>query len=519
MANKSRAGGGAAPSGWKGVDAPRRSRTELGRALALTVGCGVLTATLAPPAGALELSPLDLTSTAGPAVPLNDEVAHEHEVASALAYGPLVAESLQSSARITLVASRSSAAESRTVHALIEQPGKLVSWVKLPMTELPESALIVSDDRFVCVTRLASGDTELVTLDSSGKRHARTLLSGLLPDRAQRTEEPVSLSATPMGPCLTVPLACGTLALVEMTLDVPAATSTFPMTPAVAGSASVSLAADPFFRVCSVILSTKHACGVDAWLAQARQLDRDGDAEAARFALEAAIETDPQDARGYRELAIFHRRRGAVQEQLSCLQTGVERLHADAIGHADDDWQVGTPAARLVLDYVQAAHKGDDVAMADEALHLALTLYPCMEQVVLLRAEALLEEGAPEAAVASLRAALAQLDPNADLAAATHDAGRFLRRKGCHADALLLLEDAFALGDDSDFLLRTLADVSIELDRPGRAAEWLTRLATRWRSAKNGESEASRSRRAEERLAELDDEIAVLLQASAAPGD
>ncbi len=432
-------------------------------------------------------------------------------VSPALMYGPIKSATGATDTRVTVVASHDLRDASRSVHALIEKPGELVRWVSLPIEGIPEAAIVVAEDRFVCLSAPTLTGQTLTAFNLDGHLLADETLKDVLPDGAERTRDPVSLISTLEGACLTVHLQCGTVALVEVDLPAPE-TDDAPL------GASFAAEEDPSFRVCSLVLSDKHACGVDAWLTQARQLDRAGDTEAAKYALEAAIETDPTDARGYRELAQFHRRRGEHGAQVDCLEAGVTRLHAGLQGIADDNWQVGSPAARLTVDYVTALQSSDDAQRASDALGRALELYPCMEQIVLLQAELLIDEGQVEAATDSLHLALGQLDPNADLAAAYHDVGRFLMRQRQPRPALRFLEDAFALGDESEFLLRGLADASLELNEPSRAADWLSRLASRWRSSKNGASGETRAERAEQRLNELDEEITRLIGIASEPG-
>ena len=421
-------------------------------------------------------------------------------VRPALTFGPIKAATSVSGTRVTVVASHDLKDAGRSVHALVEKPGEMVRWVKLPLMQLPEAAFVVADDQFVCLGAITGDGQALTAFDLDGETIAERQLEDLLPVEAARTRDPVSLVATPEGSSLTVHLQCGTVALVEVDL----------------GTSAAVRSDEEAFRVCSLVLSDKHSCGVDAWLTQARQLDRSGDAAAAKYAFKAAIETDPTDARGYRELANFYRRRGEDDSRIQCLEAGVNRLHADLKGAADDKWQVGTPAARLTYDYIVALHAEGDSQRASKALTRALELYPCMEQVVLLQAELLIKDDAVDAAVETLHLALGQLDPNADLAAAYHDVGRFLLRNGQTQPALRFLEDAFALGDETEFLLRGLADASLELNEPSRAADWLTRLASRWRSAKNGSTGEARAERAEQRLQELDEEITRLTQVAAA---
>lgn len=446
------------------------------------------------------------TPVADPGAPLVDPGLSRSPT---LMYGPITARARASDTRVTIVGSHDLAVAQRSVHALIQKPGELVRWVSLPVSNLPEAAIVVAEDRFVCLNTESTGGQTLTAFNLNGRRLADRALSDVLPEGVKRTRDPVSLVSTLEGTCLTIHLECGSVALVDV--DLPDADQNSLL---VADSAD---AADPTFSVCSLVLSDKHACGVEAWLTQARQLDRAGDVEAAEYALEAAIETDPTDARGYRELAQFYRRRGEEGPQIQCLEAGVTKLHADLQGVADDKWQVGTPAARLTVDYVTALHSGDDGERASEALKRALELYPCMEQVVLLQAEQLLESDDAEAAIESLHLALGQLDPNTDLAAAYHDVGRFLIKHEKPKEALRFLEDAFTLGDKSEFLLRGLADVSLELGEPSRAADWLSQLSSRWRIAKNGSTGQARAERAEQRLRDLDEEITRLIEIAAEP--
>ncbi|WP_145194369.1 hypothetical protein [Planctomycetes bacterium Poly30] len=424
--------------------------------------------------------------------PRADDLPIPGEPAAAQAYGPLIAHSMVPGTNVTIVASRGSKTEARRVHALRQERGKLVTWVRLPFTQLPEAAFVLDGQRTLYLCPAQGGKTDIVLLDHSGTEIVRQSLEALLPPGVRRSEVPASLMPTPTGASLGVPLLSGSMALVELGVDHRPGTS------------------PSEFEVCSVILSDKYACGVEAWLEQARQLDRAGDAEAARFALDAAIETDPMDARGYRELAHFYRRQDLTAQQLNTLRTGVTRLHAKVLGVADDDWQVGTPAARLTLDYLNAARATDDPELVTDVMDLALRLYPCMEQLVLTRAEFWIGEGETTKAIDSIRAALGQVDPNGDLAAAHHDAGRFLRRKGLTEAALHFCEDAYALGDHSEFLLRGLADISVELNKPERAVEWLSLLAERWRSELESVSDGTRNERAQSRLRVLEEEIAAL---------
>ena len=425
-----------------------------------------------------------------------------HRVSPTLTLGPVKAARAGSDTRVTIVASHNLGDAERSVHALIEQPGDMVRWVSLPLKELPEGAFVVGRDRFVCLDAATNEDQKLRAFDVDGRFLAEHSLAELLPQGTQRTPDPLALVATPDTARLSVFLQCGTVALIDVAQ------------PESLGSPDASP-----FHVCSVVLSDKHSCGIDAWLDQARKLDREGDEEATKYALEAAIETAPEDARGYRELARFYRQRDNGKSEIECLQAGVLRLHSNVTGSACDRWQVGTPAARLTVDYIHAVHEENGANIDSEALSTGLELYPCMEELVLLQAKLLMDEGQNDAAIKSLEYALARLDPNADLAAAYHDVGRFLLRRKQPKAALRFLEDAFALGDKTEFLLRGLADAELKMGQPGRAVDWLSLLATRWRSANTKENGVIRAQRAAERLANLEEEITVLLAAAAEPAE
>ncbi|MFT6831223.1 MAG: hypothetical protein ACJAZN_001381, partial [Planctomycetota bacterium] len=136
-----------------------------------------------------------------------DEVVARDGQAPAEAYGPIIAQTAVPGARMTIVASRG--AENRTVHALIQKEGELVSWIRLPLRKLPEAAFLISNDRIICVGEAADGMTELLALDYRGAVQARRNLDELLPLAGFRSEEPLSLMMSPSGPCLGVPLTCG----------------------------------------------------------------------------------------------------------------------------------------------------------------------------------------------------------------------------------------------------------------------------------------------------------------------
>ena len=408
--------------------------------------------------------------------------------ASALVFGPLSATSPDGSLHVTIVASRSSGARPRSVHALIARPGTFVQWVLLPIEELPESVIAPDAETFVCVQKDELDRTSLTTFDGDAHLTAQASLDSLMPAGARRRDgSQITLAANDMGPCLAVPMDCGSVAFIE-----------------------VAVMPGHDYEVCSIELSPRLACGIDTWLARARDLARDGDAEAAQVALEAAIEAEPEDPRGYRQLARLHEKAGDHEAQLRCLQQGIDRIHADAKGIVTDRWQVGTPAAHLALEYVETTRDVFGDAQAHDALLQTMAFYPCMEQAILLYAELLLDAGQEEAALEALRRALARLSADADLAAANHDVGRFLRREGLGSAALEFLENAYALGQRSEFLIRGISDLHGEQGEPGRAAEWLAHLAEHWRESTNGDSELERRLRGYQRLAELELEIETL---------
>ncbi|MEM9799560.1 MAG: tetratricopeptide repeat protein [Planctomycetota bacterium] len=416
--------------------------------------------------------------------------------ASALVYRPLTAASPDGGLRVTVVSSHANADRPRTVFALVARRDRFVEWVGLPMAELPETVIVPNDRAIVCAARDASEGTVLFTFDADGRYVDRTPLNALLPPTAERdAASVVTLAASHAGRCLAVPLACGGVALIDFDPE-----------------------SEPIYRLCSVERAPKHACGIDAWLGQARDLLRDGDVEAARFALEAAIESEPNDPRGYLALAQLCERIGDDAGMVGCLRDGFERAHADVEDSVTGDWQVGTPHARLALDYVESTRSlhGDD--RAHDALAETMALYPCMEEAVLLRAELFFDAGERASAIASLEHALSRLGPSVNVAAAFHDVGRFLARRDEGELALRFLEDAYALGDTSEFLIRSIAGLRADRGEFDVAADWLDRLADRWRSTSNGDSELTRTLRGFQRLAELEREILALRErAVAAP--
>lgn len=405
------------------------------------------------------------------------------EPRAALVRAPLQASSPGGALSVVLVESVANAAAARSVGALVAARGDLVRWVALPLEELPD-ALVVPDAHTIhCVT----ADDRVLTFDVEGRPVGAARLDDLLPVAGARDPgQPVGFAYDARGVSLAVPLLCGRLALVEF----------HPADP------------EPY-GVCTLIRPTRLVCGAEAWLEQARELTRQGDRGAALYALESAVAASPEDPRCYRELARFHDRSGDAEGRLACLRTGMERLFARAGGAVDEQWRVGTPEARLALEYVAASREAHGAAGAERALDLALGLYPCLSEAVLLRAELRLERGDEPGALAVLEDTLARLAPEC-LASAHHDVGRFLRRHGHTRGAIRFLEDAYALGERSEFLLRALAELSEEDGDPARAAEWLETLRRAWHGIDNGSTAPERDARWARRLDELDQEIARL---------
>ena len=434
----------------------------------------------------------DHTAAFGPA----DDV---REPASAVVFGPILAASPDGDLRAVIVGSHANAEIARTTHALIAREGALVEWVRLPFEEIPDAALAPDAHAIHCIFRDAGASGEIATLDPRGAVVERVGLRDVLPvGGVPDADSRLGVGYSVNGPCLSIPLECGSVAMLEYSAALPSP-----------------------FGVCSLLRPEKFECGADAWLEQARKLQRKGDLAAARYAFEAAIETDPADARTYREFARFHVKQGDAAARLACLRTGVDRLYRRANGPVTGDWSVGTPSARLVVDFLDATREANGDKACHVALDEALELYPCMEHIVLMRAKLLLDEGEDEAAIWTLDNALALVDPNNDLAAAFHDVGRFLRGEDRDALALRYMEDAHALGDRSEFLLRGLAEIAADAGEFARATEWLGELRSIWADTQNGETQERRSARAAERLAGLDQEIADLeaLAVAAAPED
>ena len=193
---------------------------------------------------------------------------------------PRQATSPDGSLSVTVVASSATPERPAGVHALVSRKDALVEWVPLPLDRLPEAVIAPDAERFVCVERDARGATSFSTFDASAQRTARARLDDLVPGGARRDPlAPITLAANDRGPCLAVPMSCGSVAFVE-----------------------VAVMPGHDYEVCGIDLSPRFACGIEAWLEQARELHREGDQHAERFALEAAIETEPDSARGYRAM-------------------------------------------------------------------------------------------------------------------------------------------------------------------------------------------------------------------------
>lgn len=399
---------------------------------------------------------------------------------AALVEAPLEAASPDGTLQVVLVGAVANAPTARSTRALISKQGELVRWVELPLADLPEAVVVPDADTIHCVT----DDGDVLTFDTHGASVATARLDGLLPPLASRDlATPITVAYDEHGPCLAVPLACGRLALVGFH-----------------GSDEQQ------YQLCSFIRPSRLACGAEVWLDQARALARDGDVDAALYAYEAAIASSPEDPRGYRELASFHRRQGDDEARLASLRLAMDRLFLEADGPVTNEWRVGTKEARLAMDYVDATRDSRGDGEGHVALDETLDLYPCMAQAVFLRAEMLFEQGDDFGALAALEAALSGLDASC-LAPAYHDVGRFLRRKERPVEAIRYFEDAFALGERSEYLFRSLAVLCEERGRYDRAAEWLGELRAQWRCVDNGDSEPERDRLWARRLEELDAEI------------
>lgn len=398
--------------------------------------------------------------------------------AAALVPPPLHATSPCGSLRVTVVEGCANAAEPVGVHALVVLPGRLADWVRLPLEEAPDAIVVPDEGTMVCLDRSGRG-ARLVSMDLAGEERASRPLGDLVPDgHGLRSCAGLSLAYSEVGVCVAIPLQGDALALV----DLDGATG---------------------LETCDVLRAGPDA---ETLLRRSREHLRAGDEDAARVALEEVLRIDPAEPRAYQQLARLHRRSGDQEAQLDCLREGLEQSHQVAAGAVDHGWQVGTPEARLVLEFLETTRQVRGDAEASAALGDALTLYPCMEQAVLLRADLLLADGREAEAMASLEAALEGLD-GAERGPALHDIGRFLERAGRDRDALAYLTRAADAGEFTEFLIRDLADLHVRFGEPRLAAGWLSRLAAHWRSVSNGSSEAGRSARGSRRLADLEAEI------------
>ena len=87
---------------------------------------------------------------------------------------------------------------------------------------------------------------------------AAAALDDIGPGGARRDPlAPITLAANDRGPCLAVPMSCGSVAFVE-----------------------VAVMPGHDYEVCGIDLSPRFACGIEAWLEQARELHRAGDQHA-----------------------------------------------------------------------------------------------------------------------------------------------------------------------------------------------------------------------------------------------
>ncbi len=386
--------------------------------------------------------------------------------------------------QVTVVEGRANAPQPLTVRALIVQPDALASWVLLPLTEIPQQLFVPDEESIVCVDR-SLGAPRIVQFDLGGQElHGRSLASLLPASTGAAGIGDIHLAFTEAGPSLAVSMEGEGIALVSL-----------------GGHGGETL------EVCSVVPHPVPTRDVEQWLRESRELLLAGDDVAAQTSLEAAKAAYPTEPRVYQQLARLHRSSGDRAAQLDCLEEGLLRSHSAANQAVTHDWQVGTPEARLVLEFVETTRKVRGDQEADKALGQALTLYPCMEQAVMLRAELLFASGKSAEAIASLEQAVGALEGSEEVGAALHDIGRFLDRQGHHAEALAFMERAFAKGEFSEFLIRDIADLHVEANQPAVAARWLSRLADHWGTVANGGSGVDRTLRGHRRLSDLKREI------------
>jgi len=403
--------------------------------------------------------------------------------------GALSAASPDGTVHVVVTALRDGEGEPVAAHALVQRPGALVAWVALPRPTLPDAVVAESAQAIHLAYRRADLGLDLVTIDAAGAEVGRADTGSLVPVGAQvDVGAAIAAAESDHGPCIGLPLACGSLLLVDFD----------------GGETAGAL-----YSTCRVVRCERLACGAEEWLQRARDLSRAGDHAGELRALEAAIDAAPDDPRVYRAMSRYHERRGDDDRRIACLALALHRLHPRGEqSQRPAAWRVGAPEALLALEYVQARHDRGGAREAHAALDVAESLYPSMEQVVLKRAELLLEEGLVEDAVRVLDLALAQVDAGAGLAGAYADVGRFLVESSQDAHAIRFLEDAYVLGDRSEFLIRELAEATARLGEHDRAAEWLERLADAWSKTLAREDDPQRRVRGEERLAALRAEIA-----------
>lgn len=377
-------------------------------------------------------------------------------------------------------------------HALIARRGEFVQWVEVETPRFPDAIFAGDDGVLHCVAGGPTAEPIVFGLDAaSGELLATASLADLLDQPGAKIDpgQVVAAQVAGGGEQLAVPMACGAIAFVDCS-----------------GASDEAIE----YAICNAIPSPKHACGARSWLTQARDLERAGDMTAARFALEAAVETAPDDPEVYVALARFEGRRGDPDRRASCLLNAIRGLHAAADGAASERWRLGTAEARLVVEYTECVEEAGDRAALLAALDEMQGLYPCLDHLVLTRAACLLDDGRPEEARDAVDAVLQRLDPADDLAGAYGDVARFHERRGLLAEALAYYEDAYALGDRTEYLLRSLSKVSAAIGDNGRAVRWLELLRDQWSGAITTDTNERRRQRALDRLMGLEDEIAAL---------
>lgn len=405
-------------------------------------------------------------------------------VAAAMVLPAVSATSPSGEIRVTVVEGRANTPQPLTVRALIVQPDALASWVLLPLSEIPQHLFVPDEESIVCVDR-SLGAPRIVQLGLEGEALRSRPLASLLPGHKDLAGAgAISLAFTEAGPSLAIHADGMDIALVSL------------------GDAEGGA-----LEVCSVVPNQGATQDVEEWLRESRELLLAGEEAAARTSLEAAKEAFPLEPRVYQQLARIHRSSGNRAAQLECLEEGLLRSHSAANQTVNYEWQVGTPEARMVLEFVETTRKVRGDQAAGKALGQAMTLYPCMEQAVMLQAEMLFAAGKAGQAIAALERAVGALEGSEEVGAAMHDIGRFLDRQGRHEEALAFMERAFAKGEFSEFLIRDIADLHVEANQPTVAARWLSKLADHWGSVANGASGVDRALRGHRRLADLMREI------------